>query len=83
MLLVMIQAEIKQTVRRFPSVKCVIVEITVPHYLTLARWNTSWGQSHCIQEAACNYDFELPKLLYMLARKCCNVFWMAVAHNGH
>ena len=35
--LVMIQAEIKQFVIRFPSVKCVILETLVPHYLTLAK----------------------------------------------
>lgn len=33
----MIQAEIKQFVIRFPSVKCVILETLVPHYLTLAK----------------------------------------------
>lgn len=36
-LLVMIQAEIKQFVIRFPSVKCVILETLVSHYLMLAR----------------------------------------------
>lgn len=53
-LLVMIGAEIKQFVTRFPSVTCVISETIVPHYLMLARWGMSWRLLQSIQDSIYN-----------------------------
>lgn len=53
-LLVMIQAEIKQFVIRFSSVECIILEILVPHYLSLAKWGVSLRLSQHIQDSICN-----------------------------
>lgn len=47
----MIQAEIKLFVISLPSVKHVILETLVSHYLMLARWGMSWRLLQCIQDS--------------------------------
>lgn len=50
----MIQAEIRLFVISFPSVKHVILETLLSHYLMLARWGTSWRLLQHIQDSISN-----------------------------